>query len=206
MDTVLVVLLALSAYVLGSCPFSVWVGKWAMQTDIRRYGDGNPGSSNVFKAGSKKWGIIALILDIIKGIPFILIGRLLFGLGQPFLYLLAFCAVLGHAYSPFLGFRGGKALAVFGGSLLGLAQWDVILSLIIFFILGFLFIGNDAWTVILGMAGTMVMLLLAHAEFWECIFIAFVTALFIIKQLHDLRAPNRPGRLIVWVRSRKKAA
>lgn len=206
MDTVLVVLLALSAFILGGCPFSVWIGKWAMRTDIRRYGDGNPGSSNVFKAGSKKWGVVALILDIVKGVPFVLIGRMVFGLGQPLLYLIAFSAVLGHAYSPFLGFRGGKALAVFGGSLLGLAQWDIILSLIVFFLLGFLFIGNDAWTVILGMVGSLIMLLLTRAELWECVFIACITLLFFIKQLHDLRTPNRPGRLIDWVRSRKKAA
>ena len=205
MDVLLVVLLALGAYILGGCPFSVWVGKLALKTDIRYYGDGNPGSSNVFRAGSKKWGVAALVLDILKGIPFILIGRIIFGIGQPVLYVIAFCAVLGHAYSPFLGFRGGKALAVFAGTLFGLTQWDVITSLIILFILGFLFIGNDAWTVILGMAGSLVFLLYVRAEMWEVIFISCVAALFIIKQFHDLKAPNHDGRLIHWIRSKRKA-
>lgn len=205
MDIVLVVLLALCSYILGGCPFSVWVGRLGMGKDIRKYGDGNPGSFNVFKAGSKKWGAVALLLDIIKGVPFILIGKLIFGLDQPFLYLIAFCAVLGHAYSPFLNFRGGKALAVFAGSLFGLMQWDVLISLIILCIIGFLFIGNDAWTVMLAMCGTVIMLLLTRAELWETLFIACIAILFIIKQFHDLRMPNHPGRLVDWVRSRNKA-
>ncbi|MBN1375723.1 MAG: glycerol-3-phosphate acyltransferase [Dehalococcoidia bacterium] len=204
MDILLVVLLMLAAFILGGCPFSVWLGMLTMSMDIRRYGDGNPGSYNVFKAGSKKWGVVALILDIIKGIPFILIGKLAFGLGQPVLYLIAFSAVMGHAYSPFLGFRGGKALAVFAGSLLGLSQWDIIISLIVLFLLGFLFIGNDAWTVVLGIVGSLIMLMVTRVEFWEMVFISCISVLFIIKQFNDLRSGNHPGRLIVWIRSRGK--
>jgi acyl phosphate:glycerol-3-phosphate acyltransferase len=205
MDVFLVVLLALSAYILGGCPFSVWVGKLVLKTDIRHFGDGNPGSSNVFRAGSKKWGIAALVLDILKGVPFILIGKIIFGISQPILYIIAFCAVLGHAYSPFLGFRGGKALAVFAGTLFGLSQWDVIASLIILLIMGFLFIGNDAWIVILGMTGTLVLLIFERAEIWEVIFISCVAVLFLIKQFHDLKVPNHDGRLIQWIKARRKA-
>jgi acyl phosphate:glycerol-3-phosphate acyltransferase len=206
MDFALTFLLALSAFILGGCPFSVWIGQWVLNKDIRRYGDGNPGSSNVFKAGSKRWGVLALLLDIIKGAPFILIAKLVFGLGQPVLYIIAFSAVLGHAYSPFLGFRGGKALAVFAGTLFGLQQWDMIVSLIILFILGFLFIGNDAWTVVLSIVASLIALLIAQADMEEIIFVSGITALFIVKQFNDLKSPNHPGRLIVWIRSRRKAA
>ena len=206
MDFALTVLLVLSAFILGGCPFSVWIGQWALNRDIRKYGDGNPGSSNVFRAGGKRWGVPALILDIIKGAPLILIGKLVFGLGQPILYIIAFSAVLGHAYSPFLGFRGGKALAVFAGTLFGLQQWDIIVSLIILFILGFLFIGNDAWTVVLGIVASLITLLIARADIAEIIFVSGITALFIVKQFNDLKSPNHPGRLIVWIRSRSKAA
>jgi len=147
-----------------------------------------------------------LLLDIIKGAPFILIGKLVFGLGQPVIYIIAFSAVLGHAYSPFLGFKGGKALAVFAGTLFGLQQWDMIVSLIILFILGFLFIGNDAWTVVLAIVASLITLLIARADIAEIIFVSGITALFIVKQFHDLKSPNHPGRLIVWIRSRRKAA
>lgn len=204
MDTLLIALLMVSAFILGGCPFSVWIGKLIIRKDIREYGDGNPGSYNVFKAGSKKWGIVALILDIAKGIPFVLVGKLAFGIGQPYLYLIALSAVLGHAYSPFLGFHGGKALAVFAGSLVGLAEWDIISCLIVLFLLGFLFIGNDAWTVILGMGGSLAILIITRAEFWEILFIMCISILFVIKQINDLRTGNTPGRLIVWIRSRGK--
>jgi acyl phosphate:glycerol-3-phosphate acyltransferase len=206
MDIALTVLLALSAFILGGCPFSVWIGQLVLNKDIRKYGDGNPGSSNVFKAGSKRWGIFALLLDIIKGTPFILIAMLVFSLAQPALYIIAISAVMGHAYSPFLGLRGGKALAVFAGTLFGLQQWDIIVSLIILFILGFLFIGNDAWTVVLGMVASLITLLITRADILEIIFVSGITALCIIKQFNDLKSPNHAGRLIVWIRSRRKAA
>jgi acyl phosphate:glycerol-3-phosphate acyltransferase len=204
MDVLLTVLLALCAFILGGCPFSVWIGALVLHKDIRRYGDGNPGSSNVFRAGSKRWGILALALDILKGIPFVLIGKAVFGLVQPFPYIIAFCAILGHAYSPFLHFKGGKALAVFAGTLFGLMQWDLLAIFVFLFILGFLFIGNDAWIVLLAMTASLIILLLERAEFWETAFVLCVTGLFIVKQRHDLRNPNRPGRLLDWINSRKK--
>ncbi len=205
MDTILIVLLALAAFILGGCPFSVWIGRWALHRDIQKVGDGNPGASNVFKSGGKIWGVAALVLDILKGVPFILIGKIVFGLDMPVLYIIAFSAVLGHAYSPFLGFKGGKALAVFAGTLFGLMQWDIIVTLIILFILGFLFIGNDSWIVVIGMTGSLITLLFLRADIWEIIFIACVTTLFIVKQYSGLRNPNPPGRLVHWIRSRRKA-
>jgi len=204
MQVLFAVLMSVCAFILGSCPFSVWIGRHALHRDIRRYGDHNPGSSNVFRAGSKKWGIVALVLDILKGAPVVLISRLLFGFSQPILYIIAFCAVLGHAYSPFLGFRGGKALAVFAGTLLGLLQWDAIAALMVLFILGFLFFSNDSWTVIVSMVGAIVLMLFWRAEVWEILYIAAVALLFIIKHFHDLRNPNHAGRLVDWVRSRRK--
>ena len=206
MDIILAVVLALSAFILGGCPFSVWIGKWVLHRDIQKVGDGNPGASNVFRAGNKKWGVVALVLDIVKGIPFILIGKIVFGLGLPVLYVIAFSAVLGHAYSPFLGFKGGKALAVFAGTLFGLLQWDMIVTLIILFIFGFLFLGNDSWIVVIGMVGSLIALLFLRADMGEIIFISCVTALFIVKQFSGLRTPNPPGRLVHWIRSRRKAA
>ncbi len=55
------------AFFCGSLPFSVWLGKLALRKDIRQFGDANPGAANVFRAGSKGWGAIAILLDILKG-------------------------------------------------------------------------------------------------------------------------------------------
>ena len=206
MDTAIVVVLAVGAFLLGACPFAVWIGKWALNKDIRSYGDGNPGSTNVFRAGSKFWGGVTVAVEICKAMPFILIGRLIFDITTPTLYLIAFCAILGHAFSPFLNFRGGKALAVFGGVALALPQWDIFASMIILLFLCTLFIGNDSWIVMISTLGTLTMLMVNRADMWEIVFVCGVTAVFVVKHFHDLWVDiGHPGRLIVWIRSKRKA-
>jgi len=206
-DTAIVAVLAIAAFFLGACPFSLWIGRLKLRKDIRNFGDGNPGATNVFKAGGKVWGVVALIADILKGMPFILIAQYVLGYSQPVGYIIAVCAVLGHAYSPFLGFHGGKALAVFAGTLLAMGRWDIVTCLIILFFIGFLFINNDAWTVMCGLAGTLVYLSLTGADTWEIAFMACITAILLIKHLHGLKtSPGASGRLLSWIRSRGKTA
>jgi glycerol-3-phosphate acyltransferase PlsY len=207
MITFWIILLCFGAYLLGACPFSVWIGKLALGKDIGTYGDGNPGATNVIKAGSRFWGAIAIISDIAKGIPFVLLGRVVFQFAQPALYIIAFCAVLGHAYSPFLGFRGGKALAVFAGTLLAIPLWDMILSFVILMFIGFLLVKNDSWTVILGAAGSFLYLLINNAALYEILFILSVLILFVIKHYRSLLvADHMPARLIARVRAKKGAS
>jgi len=206
-DTAIVVLLAAAAFFLGACPFSLWIGRAKLRKDIRDFGDGNPGAANVFHAGGKTWGVVALIADILKGMPMILAAHYLLGYAQPVCYIIAVCAVLGHAYSPFLGFHGGKALAVFAGTLLSLGRWDIIMCLAILFFIGFLFINNDAWTVMCGMAGTLVYLSLIGADTWEIAFMACITAIVLVKHFQALKtAPGTHGRLVNWIRSRRNTA
>jgi glycerol-3-phosphate acyltransferase PlsY len=66
---------AVSAFWLGACPFSVWIGRWVLGKDIRDYGDGNPGAANVFRAGGRKSGCLAVILDTTKGVPFVALAH-----------------------------------------------------------------------------------------------------------------------------------
>ena len=74
--------LAVLAFCLGACPFSLWVGKWLLGKDIRSYGDGNPGAINVFRAGGRKAFALAMFLDIGKGIPFVFLAHSYFELPQ----------------------------------------------------------------------------------------------------------------------------
>jgi len=203
METVWFIGLALAAFLLGACPFSVWIADLALHRNIRTVGDGNPGPTNVFKAGGKFWGVVVLMADILKGVPFVLAARLL-GLITPIPYIVAICAILGHAYSPFLGLRGGKALSVAAGTLIGLAHWEIILMLAILYFIGFLLFYNDSWTVMIGTVTTLVILILLRVDMWEILFMCCVTLIFFIKQAHDLTmGPHYPGRLVSWLRSRK---
>jgi glycerol-3-phosphate acyltransferase PlsY len=195
-------LLAVAAFWLGACPFSVWVGRWFLKKDIRNYGDGNPGAANVFRAGGGKIGFLAVILDVAKGVPFVVLAHLYLGL--PEAVVVALSAILGHAFSPFLGWRGGKAVAVTFGVLMALPRHELLIVFIIFAILGALFIEVDAWTIVAGAAGTLVYTAITRGNSWESWFMLGVLAILAIKHFDELRTlPGTRGRLIQWLQSRR---
>lgn len=114
----------LLAFTAGALPFSVWVGRLALGKDIRRYGDANPGATNVLRAGGKKAAAVALLLDFLKGALPVGIAHFQLGFSGWALVAVALLPVVGHAFSPFLGGRGGKAVATTGGIWCGLTVWE----------------------------------------------------------------------------------
>ncbi len=200
-----VTLLAVSAFCLGACPFSVWIGRWALGKDIRDYGDGNPGAVNVFRAGSHKWGVVAVILDIAKGVPFVLLAHAFFKLPEIAVMAVALSAILGHAFSPLLRLRGGKAIAVTIGTLSALPQYEMLITFIAFMFLGFLFIDNDAWRVILGPVGSLAYLITTGADMGQSVFMLCVLTILVVKHFEDLQTVPRPkGKLVTWFYSRRR--
>lgn len=137
------------AFVAGSLPFSVWLGRVFLKKDIRRYGDGNPGTVNVLRAGGAKWGALALALDFLKGAIPVWVARYTFGLDGAALVAVSLAPPLGHAFSPFLRFRGGKAIAAIGGVWCGLTIWEAptVGGLMLGF--WFAFISESGWATIL---------------------------------------------------------
>jgi glycerol-3-phosphate acyltransferase PlsY len=118
------VLLAVLAFALGSIPFGPILARLAGGIDLRAAGSGNPGAANVMRLAGPGWGIATLLLDAAKG--WLAAGPLVRWLGPDMggqgLYplLAASCAVLGHLFSPWIGFRGGKGVATSVGSYLAL--------------------------------------------------------------------------------------
>ena len=201
------VLLAVAAFGLGACPFSLWVGKWLLGKDIRNYGDGNPGAFNVLRAGGRWSFALALILDIGKGVPFVALALHYIGLPEVTVFVIGLCAILGHAFTPILRFNGGKALAVTGGVLAALLpQYDIFFAVIVFIFLGFLLIEVDAWRAIFGTAATLVYLVVDKGVSIESLFMLCVIAILVIKHFDDLKTmPRFRGKLINWLRERKTA-
>lgn len=115
------------AYLLGSIPSGVWIGKAFFKTDIRDYGSGNTGTTNTFRVLGKKAGTIVLFMDILKGTAAALLP-ILFGLDHIHPMVAGAFAILGHVYPIFAGFKGGKAVATSAGIALG-AQPIFLLSL-----------------------------------------------------------------------------
>ena len=151
---------ALLAFFCGSLPFSVWLGKIFLREDVRRFGDGNPGSANVFRAGGKIVGVIALLLDVAKAAAPVGLAYYNQGIRGLPMVVIAIAPVLGHAFSPFLGFHGGKALAAALGVWIGLTIWKASLAVVVGTVVGIIFLNSSGWAVMLGMAGLLAALLL----------------------------------------------
>jgi glycerol-3-phosphate acyltransferase PlsY len=200
-----VFLVAVAAFWLGACPFSVWVGHRFLGREIRDYGDGNPGAANVMRAGGRKLFVLAMLLDIAKGVPFVYLSHALWGFPDMAVVAVALSAILGHAFSPFLGFKGGKSIAVTGGVLLALPSLEILFALIIFMLIGFLFLERDAWIVIAGAASTLAYLVVIRGSSWEIILMLGVLTILTIKHFSDLKTvPTRRVRILAWLQSRRR--
>ncbi len=156
----------LLSFLSGSLPFSVWVGRFVLHKDIRHYGDGNPGSFNVFRAGGRFWGVTAVLLDFLKGVIPVSLAYFRVGMEGWELTAVALAPILGHAFSPFLKFRGGKALAVTFGVWCGLSLWVIPTVLGIFFAIWLNVTKVGGRAVLLGLLSLLPVLLLLDAP-WE---------------------------------------
>ncbi|HMU77165.1 MAG: glycerol-3-phosphate 1-O-acyltransferase PlsY [Bacteroidetes bacterium] len=117
--------LLLAAYLLGSIPSAVWIGKVFFNTDVREYGSGNAGATNTFRVLGPKAGVPVLLMDIAKGWMAVQLATY-FGEYMPatqqfinFKLTLGVAALLGHIFPVFAGFRGGKGVATLLGILWG---------------------------------------------------------------------------------------
>lgn len=124
------------AYLLGSIPSGVWLGKLFYNKDIRDYGSGNTGATNTFRILGVKAGIIALILDVLKGLAATLIAVYFVTNIHP--VFIGLFAILGHVYSLYINFQGGKAVATSAGVLLALHPIYLLLAVLFFLVMLFL--------------------------------------------------------------------
>jgi glycerol-3-phosphate acyltransferase PlsY len=154
----------LLAFICGSLPFSVWVGKLLVGQDVRQLGDGNPGATNVFKSGKPLAGLLALILDISKAAAPVGVAYFSLNIRGPSMFLIAIAPILGHAFSPFLHFRGGKALATALGVWIGLTIWKASLPAVAGVLIGIVLFTSAGWSVMLAMAGILVTLVIWRPE------------------------------------------
>lgn len=141
----------LIAFLSGSIPFSPLLGRLALGRDIRDYGDGNPGSTNVFKAGGRGVGVAAMLLDGFKGAIPVGLAYWGDGLRGPWLAAVAVAPVLGHAFSPFLKGRGGKAVATTFGVWTGITGPEAPIVLGCLLAAWYLAVDNSGWALALTM-------------------------------------------------------
>ena len=106
------------AFFVGAIPFGVLVSRAFYGTDIRRAGSGNIGAANALRTLGKRGAIAVLALDALKGLAPVLAAKAVGGTTPAVLAALA--AIVGHCWSPFLGFKGGKGVATLLGTVIGL--------------------------------------------------------------------------------------
>ena len=120
-------------FISGAVPWALIVGRLLGRNDIRGVGDGNPGATNAWKSGGWVPGILSMALEVGKGLIPVYIAIRYLDLTsdttvQLGLALIAIAPVIGHAWSPFLRFKGGKALAASWGSWIGITDGDALLE------------------------------------------------------------------------------
>ncbi len=135
------------SYILGSMPTSIMLSKWGHGFDIRTKGSGNAGGTNVFRVLGWKPGVFVILVDGLKGfVATTLISRLFWDPSLPFYNRTPFddftiiqmicggAAIVGHIWTIFAGFKGGKGIATAAGMLIGITPTEFIVSLVVFLI------------------------------------------------------------------------
>lgn len=140
-----ILIVVLAAYLLGSIPSSVWIGKIFYGIDVREHGSGNAGTTNTIRILGYKAGIPVFIIDALKGWFAVFLTKIVFGyfptieMPEYMSLLAAFAVVLGHIFPVFAGFRGGKGVATLLGVGFGLIPIPALIALGIFMVVLFCF-------------------------------------------------------------------
>ncbi len=128
------------AYLVGSIPSAVWVGRQFYGIDVREFGSGNAGATNTFRVLGKKPGIAVLIMDILKGFLAVKLAYIVgdYSSDSPefidFELALAVCGLMGHIFPVYVGFRGGKGIATMLGILIGVHPQAALVCAVVFII------------------------------------------------------------------------
>lgn len=140
-----ILIVVLAAYLLGSIPSSVWIGKIFYGIDVREHGSGNAGTTNTIRILGYKAGIPVFIIDALKGWFAVFLTKIVFGyfptieMPEYMSFVAAVAVVLGHIFPIFAGFRGGKGVATLLGVGFGLIPIPALIALGIFMVVLFSF-------------------------------------------------------------------
>ncbi len=104
-------LMIVGAYLLGSVPSGLLIGRWAAERDVRQHGSGNIGATNVLRTVGRGWGGVTLVADLLKGALPVFIVLLIWPERPGLSAWIGLAAVVGHCHSAYLGFKGGKGVA-----------------------------------------------------------------------------------------------
>ncbi|MFZ0369876.1 MAG: glycerol-3-phosphate 1-O-acyltransferase PlsY [Halobacillus sp.] len=189
-------LFAIIAYLLGSIPSGLIIGKYGYDTDIREHGSGNLGGTNTFRVLGIKAGLIVTSADILKG-TLATVLPLLFG-AEVITLIIGIFAVIGHMYPIFAGFKGGKAVATSGGVILGVNPIIFFILLATFFLALYISKYVSLSSMISGVVGIVATLI--AQDFGLTIVITLFTLFVIYRHRSNIkRIMNKTEPKITWM-------
>lgn len=169
----------LLSYLIGSIPSGFLLTKYVMKKDVRQYGSGNIGATNVARVMGLKSGILVAVFDILKGYLGVLVGQAILGSGASAVILLvAIAAIAGHDWSIFLGFSGGKGVATTFGVILRLYP----LAFLIYALIWLLLVITTRYVSLGSIIGSMSLPIAVYFSGFETIhvFFAVLLSLFVM--------------------------
>jgi glycerol-3-phosphate acyltransferase PlsY len=180
----------LGAYFTGSIPFSQLIAHWRTGLNVHEVGEGNVGSRNVWHVAGPRWGLLAALLDCVKGY---LVYRVASALAPPVVALLAGVAVvLGHRFSIVLRGRGGKGLAIGLRVLLGLSPLSTLSGLIVLGV-AFLILRDFNPSVTIAIVAIILLPILFRQPLWVSVYAVDLSLLAALKKRLD-----RPHETEIW--------
>ncbi|MBN2025917.1 MAG: glycerol-3-phosphate 1-O-acyltransferase PlsY [Actinobacteria bacterium] len=177
------VLWIISSYLMGSIPFGLVVSRLLFKQDLRKLGSGNIGATNVMRNFGVQPFIAVMMLDMAKGVAAVAIGRAL-GLGPNLSLVAGLASIMGHNWSVFLKFKGGKGIATSGGVIIAAYPWQVIVATLGAFLVMVLITRIMSVGSISGATGfvvsTCVIFRGEMGEYWLYLFVAVVGFAFAV--------------------------
>lgn len=202
-----------AAYLLGSIPTSVWIGRRFYGVDVREHGSRNAGATNTFRVIGRRAGAAVLCIDTAKGAAAVLLNDLAVGqcgladLQTPLNIVAGLCAVAGHIYPVFAGFKGGKGVATMLGVVVGInplaSAVGVGCFLAVLLALHYVSLGS----VVAGLSFPLTAFALEHEDWTMRLFSIFVAVMLVLthkSNLKRLRAGTE-NKVYLWRRPQGKA-
>jgi acyl phosphate:glycerol-3-phosphate acyltransferase len=185
MNHIYLALEILLAYLMGSIPSAVWVGKLFYGIDVRQHGSGNAGATNVIRVLGYKAGIPVMVFDVFKGWAAVQVIFLFphTGLSEDFItyvrICMAFAAVLGHVFPVFAGFKGGKGVGTLAGAAIALYPLALLIVLALFITVLALTRYVSLASILCGISFPFIVIFITRQEHPGLIILAIVIAVFI---------------------------
>ncbi len=189
-------LILILSYLIGSIPFGFLIGKWFKKIDIREHGSGNIGATNVLRVLGTKLGLLVMLLDILKGVLVVKIAlNFQYTMDDWFLLINGFAGIIGHIFTVFLGFKGGKGVATACGVSMALMPLPFVSALFIFILVvsvtRYVSLGSISASIMLAISIT-VQYLVSQSEYrfnylYYIAFTYFLAGFIIYKHIPNLK-------------------